>query len=145
MTATGLGVFDATVQQTNEWLNNINDELGWGDHRLAYDALRGTLHAIRDHLPVNEAAHLAAQLPMLIRGLYYEGWDPSTTPVKGRHREQFRSRVGAAFRGERTVDPAQMAQVVLEVMNQHIDAGQVMQVWRVLPQDIRELWPLPVA
>jgi uncharacterized protein (DUF2267 family) len=32
------------------------------------------LHALRDRLPPEIAVHLSAQLPMLVRGIYYEGW-----------------------------------------------------------------------
>ena len=73
---TGLDVFDTTVHKTHVWLNDIMQELGWEDRHKAYLGLRTTLHALRDRLTVEETAQLAAQLPMLIRGLYYEGWDP---------------------------------------------------------------------
>jgi uncharacterized protein (DUF2267 family) len=52
------------------------------------------LHALRDRLTVNEAAQFGAQLPMLVRGIYYEGWDPTRLPVK-MNREEFLQRVPA--------------------------------------------------
>ena len=67
-TMTGLDVFDTTVQKTHIWLNEIMQELGWEDRYKAYLGLRTTLHALRDRLPIEETAQLAAQLPMLIRG-----------------------------------------------------------------------------
>ena len=72
MTATGLDVFDSTVQKTNTWLNDLMQVGGWVDRRTAFRALRATLHALRDRLIVDEVAQLSAQLPMLIRGLYFE-------------------------------------------------------------------------
>src|SRR3712207_3941320 len=114
MSATGLAVFDTTLQKTNGWLNAIMEELGWGDRRRAYLALRGTLHALRDYLVVDEAAQRAAQLPLLVRGLYYEGWDPARVPVEGRGREDFLGRVAAAFeRAGPEVDPERVARTVL--------------------------------
>ena len=74
---TGLDVFDTTVQKTNVWLKDIMQELGWEDRHKAYMGLRTTLHALRDRLTPEEAAQFGAQLPMLIRGLYYEGWTPT--------------------------------------------------------------------
>jgi uncharacterized protein (DUF2267 family) len=88
VSATGLDVFDTTLQKTNDWLNDLMQRQGWTRPR-AYRALRATLHALRDRLIVEEVAELAAQLPMLIRGFYYEGWDPTGSPVKARRKEQF--------------------------------------------------------
>jgi uncharacterized protein (DUF2267 family) len=71
MSATGLEVFDTTVQKTMVWLKEIMEELHWEDRHRAYLALRGCLHQVRDRLQVEEVAHLGAQLPMLVRGIYY--------------------------------------------------------------------------
>src|SRR5687768_5992540 len=106
MSATGLNVFDSTLQKTNGWLQAIEDEIGWDNHQEAYLALRGTLHAVRDYLPLNEGAHLAAQLPMLVRGIYYDGWDPSHVPAENRSREDFLQRVSEPFARARKIDPA---------------------------------------
>jgi uncharacterized protein (DUF2267 family) len=76
MSITGLEVFDTTLQKTNEWLQEIMQEFGTENRQQAYAALRATLHTLRERLPTEETAHLGAQLPMLIRGIYYEGWHP---------------------------------------------------------------------
>jgi hypothetical protein len=78
MSATGLEVFDTTLHKTNIWLNDLMQIGGWQDRQVAYRALRATLHALRDRLTIDEVAQLSAQLPMLIRGFYYENWDPSS-------------------------------------------------------------------
>jgi uncharacterized protein (DUF2267 family) len=82
MSATGLSVFDTTLQKTNHWLKELMRLLDWNDRQKAYLALRATLHALRDRLPLEETAQLGAQLPMLVRGFYYEGWDPGDKPVQ---------------------------------------------------------------
>src|SRR3954451_19292244 len=98
MSMTGLEVFDTTLRKTNEWLDEIMGELALEDRHTAYVALRGALHALRDRLPLEEAAHLGAQLPMLVRGFYYEGWRPVREPIK-MHREEFLLRVEEQLTG----------------------------------------------
>jgi len=71
--STGLDVFDRTVQAANLWLKELMDALGWDDRYQAYEGLRTTLHALRDRLTLEEMAQLGAQVPLLIRGVYYEG------------------------------------------------------------------------
>ncbi len=140
MSATSPDVIDSTVQQTNLWLQAIAQELGSEDRRRAYRALRGTLHALRDYLIIDEAAQLAAQLPLLVRGIYYEGWDPSRVPVDGRDREDFLRRVASACaRAEPDVDPERTARAVLRVLSANISTGEANQARQLLPSDVQEL------
>lgn len=140
MSTTGLDVFDSTLQKTNTWLRQIMDELATEDRHLAYSALRVTLHALRDRLPVDEAAHLGAQLPMLVRGLYYEGWQPRGKPEKtdlGEFLLIIRSHVGS---GLGDPDPRQVARAVFRVLTLHVTPGEIAGVKHCLPADLQELW-----
>lgn len=141
MSATGLDVFDTTVQQTNLWLKAIQERLGSEDRHFAYLALRGTLHALRDRLPPELAVHLGAQLPMLARGFYYEEWHPSGTPSRERHVDEFLEKVGRVFVRERPADIEAVARAVLEVLSARLDPGQVSKVIHALPSELRGLFP----
>lgn len=146
MTKTGLDVFDTTIQKTNEWLRDISQELGDDNRRHAYLALRGTLHAVRDFLPLDESAQLSAQLPLLIRGLYYESWKPSRTPETDRTRESFLQRVDdamarALWNEDVTYDTEQAARAVLRILATYISEGEMRQVMHTMPQHVRDLWP----
>ncbi|WP_086825041.1 DUF2267 domain-containing protein [Allokutzneria sp. NRRL B-24872] len=66
----------------HHWLATISDHLGTHDPHLTYRCTRAWMHAVRDHLSVDTTANLAAQLPELLRGVFYEGWDPSRVPSK---------------------------------------------------------------
>ncbi len=141
MSHTGLTPFDSTIQTTNIWLNDIQERLGWGeDHHRAYHALRAVLHALRDRLPVDQAAALAAQLPMLVRGFYYEGWHPHGKPVKERHTQEFLAHIAAAFRDDPDVDPERVVRAVFQVLSKHVTSGEIEAVKRSLPTEIRSLW-----
>jgi uncharacterized protein (DUF2267 family) len=144
MSATGLEVFDRTIHKTNIWLKDLMEILGCTDRQEAYAALRATLHSLRDRLTIEETAQFAAQLPMLIRGFYYEGWDPTGKPVKARHRDEFLARVQREL--ERyEIDPEQVARGVFMVVANRISEGEVEDVEHLLPREIRDLWPSTVA
>jgi uncharacterized protein (DUF2267 family) len=110
---TGLEVFDTTVHTTPIWLKDLMQELGWEARSKASLGLRTTLHALRDRLTMEEAAQVAAQLPMLMCGLYDEGWDPTGKPQKVRHTEAFLTPVRGQCKHDPRVDAAQVARAVL--------------------------------
>ncbi len=141
MSATGLKAFDTTLQLTNVWLNELMEELDWPQRERAYHALRAVLHALRDRLSVEEVAALGAQLPLLVRGIYYEGWHPADTPLKGHRREELLAEVDAAFREDRDIDPEQVARAVFRLLERHVTAGEVAGVKHLLPAELRALWP----
>ena len=141
MTMTGVDVFDRTIHKTNNWLNELMEVLSWHDRHKAYLALRVTLHTLRDRLTVEEVAQLGAQLPMLIRGFYYEGWDPTGKPLKERHKEEFLARIEEQFSGDDQADAKQVARAVFSVLSDRVTEGEIEDVKHVLPAELRELWP----
>jgi len=141
MSTTGLDVFDTTLQKTNTWLRDLMEELFWEDRHKAYLAFRAVLHALRDRLTVEEVAQLGAQLPMLIRGFYYEGWDPTNKPLRERHREQFLAHVRQPFRDDDQIDPEEVARAVFTVLHRRVTEGEIEDVKHILPAEIRALWP----
>jgi uncharacterized protein (DUF2267 family) len=140
MSATGLDVFDRTIHKTNVWLKDLMDLTESTDRHEAYLALRAALHALRDRLTVEEASQFAAQLPMLIRGFFYESWDPTGKPLKERHREQFLAHVGREL-GACPWDPEQAVRAVFQLLVNRITAGEIRDIEQVLPHEIRDLWP----
>jgi uncharacterized protein (DUF2267 family) len=144
MTDTGYATFSTTVDKTNRLLKDIEDAYGW-PHDLrnqSYDALREVLHALRDRLTVAEAAEFGAQLPMLVRGLYYEGWRPERTPVK-MSREEFLQRIHDRL--EFDVDDQggveSLVSTVLSALSTFVTPGEWEDVRSHLPKDFADLVP----
>lgn len=142
MTTTGLDVFDKTFQTTNIWLDDINDRIG-PDRAVAWKVLSVVLHKLRDQLPLQLAAHLGAQLPLMVRGVYYDQFEPEKMPGDLRSEEDFIHEVQKWLSDTRTVDAKDAIAAVFEVLSSHISHGQVVKVRQALPKGIRKLWPEP--
>jgi uncharacterized protein (DUF2267 family) len=141
MTEMHVTPFESTVHTTNVWLKELSEELEWTDHHRAYHALRTVLHALRDLLTIEEVADLGAQLPMLIRGLYYEGWNPNRKPPEKRKRETFLDRIREAFPNDPAIYPEAMAWSVFKILQKHVSAGEIKDIKHVLPKNVRVLLP----
>ncbi len=141
MSTTGLEALDTSVQKTNEWLRDFSECLKLPDRVAAWSGLRSALHALRDRLPADTSANFAAQLPLVLRGLFYEGYKPSRVPEAIRSRDEFVDKVesGLAYplkgRGEDVIRSA------FQVLSQHVTAGETRKIHDSLPEQIRELWP----
>ena len=134
-------VFAATQQKANIWLRDVSDLLHWDDHQMAYHGLRAVLHTLRDRLPVSEVAHLGAQLPMLIRGFYYEDWKPAGTHVKVKSAQDFYDAVKANFSADQNVNPQRLTNAVMRVLAANLSIGEQEKIREIFPPHLREIWP----
>jgi uncharacterized protein (DUF2267 family) len=139
MATSGLSVFDTTIQETNNWLNDISSEMGDSRKKVAYHALRGVLFALRDRLPFDALFDLTAQMPMLIRGIFFEGYQVKGKPVKF-HKEEFFRRVGNELEPAGYHNSEVATKAVLHVLNKYISLGESEDIRAVLTTDLRELW-----
>lgn len=139
MSATGLDVFDKTLQISNIWLNEIMAKVG-PDRRVAWKILSTVLHKLRDRLPIEVAAHLGAELPLLIRGVYYDQFEPAKLPGKCRNLSDFADEVAAWLADTRPVNSLEAIRAVFATLSCHIAEGQIRKVQGVLPKDICDFW-----
>jgi uncharacterized protein (DUF2267 family) len=142
MSETSFSSFKTTEDKTNRILSEIEQAYGWPKERRnqSYAALRAVLHALRDRLPVNEAAQLGAQLPMLVRGIYYTGWNPAEVPVK-MNRDEFMHRVRENFPYEIDGDTEQLVNVVVQALRHYITDGEWDDVKSVIPKGLANALP----
>ncbi len=137
-----LPVLESTIQKIHEWLKEIAGGLGFPNEKAAYAALRATLHALRDRLPPQNAVQLGAQLPLVIRGTYYEGWNLSAERSRVRHKQDFLDIVGTGLKAHDELrDYERVTRIVLATITKHLSSGETEKLRRTLPKEIRALWP----
>ncbi len=142
MSTTGLAVFDRTVHETHEWLHDLMYEMAWADRQMAYKGLRATLHSLRDRLTPEEAVHLGAQLPMLVRGIYYEGWKLSDTPWKVSRKDDFFERVRLIMADDAlNIDYEQLTRAVFKLLRHRVSEDEIKDIVSMMPKELIDLWP----
>ena len=86
------------VREDYTWITDVAEKVGApGNPDVGLKALRGVLHVIRDMLKMEEVFTLSNHLPLMIRGIYFEGYNPYEVPVMIYNREllnRFRKRMG---------------------------------------------------
>lgn len=144
MSSTHLDVFEQTLAKTNTWLVDLQSITGSQDLHKTYMTLRAVLHALRDRLPPDETVDLGAQLPMLIRGFFYEGWHPADKPLTYRHKDDFFQRVTKEVPWLEGAELERAVSAVFELLASKLGAGgETAQVRHMLPAELRELWAQP--
>jgi uncharacterized protein (DUF2267 family) len=143
MKLTGLEVFDFTIQRTNSWLKDLMLELNWSDRKKTYLALRCALHALRDHIPVNEAVFLGEQLPMLLRGAYFEHWNCERKAKSLNSKADFFDTLSIylARDGESTAAAEAVVRGVFRLLERKAADGEIQDVQNILPRALDDLWP----
>jgi uncharacterized protein (DUF2267 family) len=127
--------FDIAVQKSNVWLRDVQEAGRLKDRFEAYGALRAVLHALRDCLPAHEAVKLAAQMPMLLKGVYFDGWKMHK-PLR-LSEEGFHALIRRELKGQPGVDPAAALKAVLAAMEEHVSPTAVEALQLVLPRAVR--------
>jgi len=138
MSTNGLEVFDKSLQTTHVWLNDIQETLG-PDRKVAWKVLSTVLHKLRDRLPIEVAAHLGAELPLIVRGVYYDQFTPARMPSRC-DLDEFVEEVAEWLSDTRPVDPRDAVRAVFQTLSRHIPRGQIAKVQGALPSRLRDFW-----
>ncbi len=135
-----IDAFSSTLQKSQQWITELQDTMECESPQEAYHALRAVLQTLRDHLPLDEVAQFSAQLPMLLRGLYYEGWHPNGKPLHSRNPDHFFERLAAHFNGNGTTDLIGVTQSVFTLLKNHISPGEIRDIIMTMPNALKEMW-----
>lgn len=135
-------LFTQTVQKTEGWLKELSDRMGWNNSHMAYDGLKGVLHALRDRLSIEEAVKFGAQLPMLVRGFYYDGWVPPSTPVKIHKEKDFIKLTTDHLRNDvvKEGNVEELIHAVFQLIRIHMGEEEAAKLQRILPKPIADLF-----
>ncbi len=135
-------LLNKSIQKTSEWLNELDRQLGFNSKQDTYHVLKAVLHAIRDKLSTEEAVHLSAQLPTLIRGVYFENWKPSHKPIKTNHVEDFFELVKLNYTGTQIIILEDVVPQVIKFLSQKISRGEIEDIKSVFPKELSAYWEL---
>jgi uncharacterized protein (DUF2267 family) len=130
---------ERSVHKTNEWLNELAAELHTEDEEYAWRVLRADLQVIRDLVNNDEAAQLAAQLPMLLRGAFYDGFDPGHAPLRVRNAEEFAELLGDRAQVRNAGEALRAAQAANHVLERHVSPGEMDDVLSQIPRGVRKV------
>lgn len=139
MTHTTISSFTQAAQQAQQWVNELAADLNWSEPR-AYHLFRSVLHALRDWLSPEEAADLSAQLPVLVRGIFFEDWRPQEGPACDRKKEDFVFRITRDL-GDHMPDADTAIAAVFRLLDGHVSPGEIRQVRDSMKKSLRQLWP----
>jgi uncharacterized protein (DUF2267 family) len=134
-----MDLFSKLNEQATHWLKEMMGELSTDDRQHAWHVLRAGLHALRDRLTVEEVAQLSAQLPLLIRGLYYEGWVPTGKPLRIRHRGEFLALVREKYAPRCDTSAEDIVRALFRVMERHVSGGELTDIMLTLPTELVDL------
>lgn len=135
--------FESYQNEAHVWLKKVAESTGITDRNRAGRIFRAVLHALRDRLPMDEAAHLGAQLPIIWKGVYYDGFVPHREPVRIRHEQDWLQFIYAkdplaANSDFPTVEDVKPAfDGVMKALRELISPGQFHQVEQALHHGIK--------
>ncbi|MBS2038865.1 DUF2267 domain-containing protein [bacterium] len=141
MSVKSIGNFEHALHVANEWIKELSDRPEIGTEHQAYVVLRVVLHTIRDRLRVDEVAHLSAQLPMLVRGFFFDGWKPpGEDPTANESTRDLLQDVGGRLDRLTEIEPEDALFLVYELMFRKLSPGEMKYVDRALPYDLLFPW-----
>lgn len=127
--------YEHAVQRANVWVADVTSALGSQDRQYGQRVVRAWLHTLRDRLTIEAAVKLGQQLPELLRGIYYDGWEPHLAPVKY-NAVEFVYRFSAESFVPSSEVPGIVA-TVTRVFGDRMSPGQLAETLAELPANLR--------
>lgn len=132
--------FSHSAQQAQRWVNELAADLDCPVN-FAHRLMRAVLQALRDWLSPEEAADLSSQLPEMIRGIYFEGWDPARSPAWERDKRDLVLRISKSLDDQPEFDIEEGIAAVFRLLDRHLSYGDIVQIKNSMRKALRRLWP----
>lgn len=146
MSANGLAVFDRTLEKTHQFINDVAEQINVEDKHTVFMGIKAVLHGLRDRIPLEEAAQLGSQFPVMLAGFYYQGWKPAATPTKERTVSAFVDKVkGNLPQGDYPIEIEALITGVFAVLSQWVTKGEIIDVANMLPKEVQKFYPESVV
>lgn len=135
-------ILEDNIHQTMDWIYAIEEACHWDvdNQKKAFAALRAVLHEFRDLLPLESAARLSAQLPLVIRGIFFENWHPRFIPTQEIKKEVFLSAIAETLYPYSDVDVEETTKGVLQVLGEKLPLGELEDIIQDMSKEIQELY-----
>ena len=139
--------FEKYAMKGNEFLHQLEVNLGSNDRDRAARILKSTFRVLRNHLTFEESLQLLSQLPMAIKAVYVDGWQKKDH-FKIKDSDEFIFEIAAedglqAWADFRSMEDIQDAvNAVIETMALYVSTGEMNEALNTLPRKVREIFHL---
>ncbi len=134
-----VSLFARTCNKAQIWINEMQKELKRLEGDAIYHLLKAVLQSLRDQMSIHEAAHFSAQLPLILRGSFFEGWNPYVTQQGAQSKDDFvasvKERLGPIGITTSELEPSIL--VALNVIKKHISAGEIKDLVAVVDPSLK--------
>lgn len=138
---TGIPALEDALRDAQGWLASAGHRINTRSSQVALACLRGTLHTLRAQLDVRRAIEVGERLPLVMRGVFFDGWDPHDAPPPAATKDEFVGRVAADNGRNPRIKAERAAKAALEVIFERLPAAVTARIVERLPENLRELWP----
>ena len=143
--------FDKHAVKASEFLHKVANNLGDKDDLVKAERItKAVLHALRNRLSVEESFQFMAQLPLIIKGIYVDGWKFSKEFVRIKHLEEFIEEVYREAGKTASVDfetessALKSISCVFSAIKNQVSKGEIDHIKAVFPKELKQLWDEPI-
>ncbi|MEX0646842.1 MAG: DUF2267 domain-containing protein [Balneolaceae bacterium] len=146
MESSDLG-FEKYLHEAHDYFNHLAAELDHPNEKKRVVIIwRAVMHVIRDRIHIAESLDLISPLPMVLKGLYVEGWKYHESPLYDFETlAQMKTQVKALQNkyGEAEFDwskpTEEIISITLKSLGRYVPETQLEHIKNMLPDDVKQV------